>query len=111
MKPILTISVAGLLLAATVPSFAGTTVFIASEPAAPNSEGWRFNLAPYVWLTAMTGGMRIGATTAPVDVSIKDTLENVDMAFMIAGAARSGLTTAFISPTWGISAASASIRT
>lgn len=72
-----------LLTAVTITAHAGT------EPAAPltiepqaTSEGWWFRAAPYGWVTAIDGDMRIGPLNAPVDVSMKDSLQDLDMAAM-----------------------------
>src|SRR6187549_3892957 len=43
---------------------------------------WNFRFAPYGWVTAIEGDVRIGQLTAPVDISMKDTLDTMDMGFM-----------------------------
>jgi hypothetical protein len=49
---------------------------------APAESGWWFRVAPYGWVTAIDGDMRIGPLSAPVDVSMRDTLRDLDMAAM-----------------------------
>lgn len=51
-------------------------------PPAPADSGWWFRAAPYAWLTAVDGDVTIGPLTAPVDISISDTLDSLDMAYM-----------------------------
>jgi opacity protein-like surface antigen len=48
----------------------------------PSGEGWSFRAAPYGWLTAVEGDVTVGHLTTPVDISMADTLESVDMTFM-----------------------------
>ena len=69
-----------LLTSATIAQ-AGTLV---SAPAAPveTSNGWWFRAAPYGWLTAVEGDVSVGPLTTPVDVSMQDTLDSLDMTFM-----------------------------
>lgn len=45
-------------------------------------EQWQFRFAPYVWVTAIEGDVGIGPLSAPVDISMSDTLDSLDMAFM-----------------------------
>jgi hypothetical protein len=68
---------------------AGTEVPDAKAPAAappvitaPEDDGWRFRVAPYGWLTAIDGDVSIGDLSAPVDISMGDTLDNLDLAAM-----------------------------
>lgn len=49
---------------------------------APADSGWWFRAAPYVWVTAINGDVGIGHLSAPVDISMMDTLESVDMTYM-----------------------------
>ncbi len=49
---------------------------------APAGDDWWFRAAPYGWLTAIEGDIGIGRLSAPVDISISDTLDTLDMAFM-----------------------------
>lgn len=48
----------------------------------PSDEGWSFRVAPYGWVTAVDGDVTVGPITTPVDISMVDTLESVDMTFM-----------------------------
>jgi hypothetical protein len=75
MKPLL------LLLTLATTLNAGTPV-APMTPVEASDEGWWFRVAPYGWVTAIDGDMRIGPLSAPVDVSMKDTLEDLDMAAM-----------------------------
>lgn len=54
---------------------------ITIEPT-PSGEGWSFRAAPYGWVTAVDGDVTVGPITTPVDISMVDTLESVDMTFM-----------------------------
>ncbi len=73
---------AALTMATAAP--AGTQAPQAPLPPAPAPSGddWWFRAAPYGWLTAMEGDVGIGRLSAPVDISISDTLDSLDMAFM-----------------------------
>ena len=72
-----------LLITVAVTAHAGTEpaapITLAPEPAA---EGWWFRAAPYGWVTAIEGDMRIGPLQTPVDVSMEDALQDLDMAAM-----------------------------
>jgi opacity protein-like surface antigen len=48
---------------------------------APESD-WSFRIAPYAWVAAIDGDVGIGPISAPVDISISDTLDSLDMAYM-----------------------------
>jgi hypothetical protein len=50
--------------------------------APPPEGGWWFRVAPYAWVTAVEGDVSIGPLSAPVDITMSDTLEDVDMAYM-----------------------------
>lgn len=50
----------------------------------PPENPWRFNLTPYGWMTGINGTMSIGDRTADVDITLKDVLKHLDMAFMAA---------------------------
>jgi hypothetical protein len=47
-----------------------------------DDEGWRFLVAPYVWTAGIDGEAGAKGTTADIDWSFSDILENLDMAFM-----------------------------
>lgn len=66
-------------------SFAGTsvienTVVQTSEP----SSAWWLTIAPYGWVTTTDGDMGVAGVVAPVDISMKDTLDDLELAFMLA---------------------------
>lgn len=56
------------------------------------SDAWRFQLTPYVWMTGLDGQVRPfkGAPTANVNKSFSDVLDNLDAAAFINGTARKG---------------------
>ncbi len=71
------------LLALTLGAHAGTpapTPMV--TPAAPTNDGWWFRAAPYGWVTAIDGNVGIGPLSAPVDISMSDTIDSLDMAYM-----------------------------
>lgn len=51
------------------------------EPA-PAKSDWSFRVAPYAWVPAIEGTISAGPLSAPVDISLSDTLDKLDMAFM-----------------------------
>lgn len=61
---------------------AGTPLAPLTSAPQPATEGWWFRAAPYGWLTAIEGDVGFGRLTAPVDISLSDTLDNLDMAAM-----------------------------
>jgi hypothetical protein len=74
-----------ILALAVCPSFAGTSVSESTVVHAPeNSSPWWLTIAPYGWVTATEGDMGVAGRVAPVDISFKDTLEDLDLAFMLA---------------------------
>jgi hypothetical protein len=96
MKNVLMPIVASLL--ATTGLDAGITAMPAEVPA-PVESGWGFRIAPYGWLTAIDGDLTVGPLSAPVDISLSDTLDKLDTAFMIVAEASKGpwsLTTDFV---------------
>ena len=70
------------ILAASVQAGTDNSKAVVPMTTAPAGDGWWFRGAPYVWLTAVDGDVGVGPLSAPVDISIADTLESVDMAFM-----------------------------
>lgn len=56
------------------------------------SDAWRFQLTPYVWMSGLEGRVRPfqGAPTAHVDKSFSDVLDNLDAAAFLTGTARKG---------------------
>jgi hypothetical protein len=72
----------------TCHAIAGTAVVQPSPIQAPEpASSWWFTLAPYGWVTATEGDMGVAGRVAPVDISMKDTLEDLEFAFMIAAEA------------------------
>ena len=69
------------ILAASGLAQAGTPAPVTIAPT-PSGEGWSFRAAPYGWITAVEGDVTVGPLTTPVDISMADTLESVDMTFM-----------------------------
>lgn len=69
------------LIALTVSTQAGTPA-PAPMTAAPQESGWWFRAAPYAWLTAIEGDAGIQRLITPVDISISDTLDSLDMGYM-----------------------------
>lgn len=47
-----------------------------------SGNGWWFRAAPYAWLSAMEGDVGVGPLSTPVDISMQDTLDSLDMTFM-----------------------------
>jgi hypothetical protein len=81
---------------------AGSTVTSDSLTASTTESmdsGWNFRIAPYAWVTAIDGDIGFGGFTAPVDISISDTLDKLDLAYMFlveAGYGRWTLTADFV---------------
>lgn len=46
-----------------------------------DSDGWRFEIAPYLWAAALKGDLRVRTTTAHVDASFSDLFNQLDFAF------------------------------
>jgi len=72
------------LLALTASVQAGTSPAKAPVPmpTPPAASDWWFRFAPYGWVTAMTGDVGVGHLSTPVDISMSDTLDSVDMTWM-----------------------------
>lgn len=89
MKSIRTLAIATTAVAATIASAgAGTTIPSVSDPEPiATAGGWSFQFVPYAWLVANTGDMSVGPVSSDIDISIKDTLDSVDMVFMATAAA------------------------
>ena len=83
-----------MLAAVVLPTsaFAGTALVV--ESAAPEiietERDWWVSLSPYTWLTAVEGDAGLAGFVSPVDISIADTLEDLDMVFMLTGEAGYG---------------------
>jgi len=56
---------------------------IAIQPTETSSDWW-FTITPYSWVTATEGDMGVAGRVAPVDISLNDTLEDLEFAFMLA---------------------------
>jgi hypothetical protein len=76
-----------ILILAMLPAFirAGTpsqedTLIASSAPSA----AWWTRITPYGWLTATEGDMGVANRVAPVDISMADTLEDLEIAMMLA---------------------------
>lgn len=66
-------------------SFAGTSVSQTTDIQITDpSSAWWLTIAPYGWVTATDGDMGVAGLVAPVDISMKDTLDDLDLAFMLA---------------------------
>lgn len=57
---------------------------------APETSGWSFRIAVYGWLPAVDGDLAIGPLSAPVDISMSDTLDTLDTALMFLAEASRG---------------------
>ena len=65
------------LLALTLGAHAGTPAPSPMvTPTAPSSDGWWFRAAPYGWVTAIDGNVGIGQLSAPIDITMSDTLDS-----------------------------------
>lgn len=83
----------------TTAGLAAETAAIPDSGPAPVESGWSFRIAPYAWLPAVDGDLGIGQLSAPVDISLSDTLDKLDAAFMLVAEvsrARWSLTTDFV---------------
>lgn len=77
-----------ILIIAASPAFAGTpSVETAEIQVNEQDSSWWLTITPYGWITATEGNMAVAGDVAPVDISFKDTLENLEMAFMLAAEA------------------------
>jgi opacity protein-like surface antigen len=70
------------LLASATLAQAGTPVAAPVAEPVPSGDGWWFRAAPYGWLTAMEGDVGVGPLSTPIDISMQDTLDSLDMTFM-----------------------------
>lgn len=69
----------------------GVDAAVAGEEAI-SADAWRFQVTPYVWMAGLDGSVRPfrGAPTANVSKSFSDILQDLDVAFFLAGTARKG---------------------
>jgi len=74
-----------ILALASASAFAGTSSreSLAIQPTETSSDWW-LTITPYGWVTATDGDMGVAGRVAPVDISFKDTLEDLEFAFMLA---------------------------
>jgi len=80
-------------LALCLPAFAGSPTPKSLEPSAPvveSDSGWWWRIAPYGWLPATTGEVGIAGRSADVDLSMSDTLEDLDFSAMLTMEAGNG---------------------
>jgi len=54
----------------------------ATVTAPTETNGWWFRAAPYGWVTAISGDVGVGPLAAPIDISMSDTLKDLDIAAM-----------------------------
>lgn len=74
-----------ILSLAISPAFAGSPITQAPAVQAPaESSPWWLTVTPYGWVTATEGDMGVAGIVAPVDISFEDTLEDLELSFMIA---------------------------
>src|SRR4051812_49412497 len=72
----------------TVPPAAAAPV-PAAEPETPpapeqaKADPWQFSITPYLWATALKGDVGVGRTSADVDASFDDILDNLNGALML----------------------------
>lgn len=69
-------------LALTSAAPAGTTVPTTPLPPPPAENDWWFRAAPYAWVPATEGDIGIGRLSTPVDISMSDVIDTLDMSFM-----------------------------
>lgn len=72
---------------------AGALVLSTSVQAEEGEKDWEWNLAPlYLWAVNITGDLRLGPVSAPVDVKFEDLFDNLDAVFTVhfEGAHKSG---------------------
>lgn len=73
-----------------------TSALHAGVPAMPDAvltpveSKWSFRIAPYAWVPAIDGDIAISPLSSTVDVSLADTLDFLDIAFMMTGEASYG---------------------
>lgn len=80
------LKIALMLAVAAYPAVAGTQIVEAPRllETPESSSAWWMTITPYGWVTATDGDMGVAGRVAPVDISFSDTLENLDLAFMLA---------------------------
>jgi hypothetical protein len=77
-----------ILAIASSPAFAGTSpVETAEIQVTEQDSSWWLTITPYGWVTATDGDMGVAGSVAPVDISFDDTLQDLELAFMLAAEA------------------------
>ena len=73
------------LLLLPVAAFAGTVAEEVAAMKAPPQEdtGWRFRVAPYLWLTSVSGTVGAGPLSADTDIGARDALSKLTLGAMI----------------------------
>ena len=68
----------------------------------PNTDGWQFKAAPYIWAVSLDGDMTVKGNTVAVDVNIIDIIKESDSIFALEGyfEARKGRWGGFIDGTY-----------
>ncbi len=51
----------------------------------PNTDGWEFKAAPYIWAVSLDGDMTVKGNTVAVDVNIIDIIKESDSIFALEG--------------------------
>ncbi|TLD71867.1 hypothetical protein FEM03_03835 [Phragmitibacter flavus] len=70
------------LLTLTSAAYAGPDTSKNPMTTAPEESPWHFRSVVYGWVTAIEGDVGIGPLSAPVDISMSDTLDTLDMGYM-----------------------------
>jgi hypothetical protein len=70
----------------------------------PNTDGWEFKAAPYIWAVSLDGDMTVKGNTIAVDVNIIDIIKESDSIFALEGyfEARKGHWGGFIDGTYAV---------
>jgi len=71
-----------MLLAGTSPVLTAGPVESIPVHQQPAEKDWSFNLSTYAWATSISGTISAGGRSADVDISFKDVVRHLDMAFM-----------------------------
>ena len=68
----------------------------------PNTDGWQFKAAPYIWAVSLDGDMTVKGNTVAVDVNIIDIIKESGSIFALEGyfEARKGRWGGFIDGTY-----------
>ena len=56
-----------------------------ARAADPNTDGWEFRAAPYIWAVSLDGDMTVKGNTVAVDVNIIDIIKESDSIFALEG--------------------------